>query len=63
MEPTSLPLPAGHSAPQAEEGPERESYDSDEGPWLEDEEELEDSPFRSIWVGMVRQLSRSPWYS
>ena len=41
MEQTFLPLPAGHSALQAEEGAARESYDSDESPWLEDEEELE----------------------
>ncbi len=53
MEQTFLPLPAGHSAPQAEEGAARESYDSDESTWLEDDEELEDSPFRGIWVGIV----------
>lgn len=54
MEQISLRLPADHGGAQAEEGALSETNLSDEATWLEeDEEQLEDSPFRGIWVGIV----------
>jgi DedD protein len=54
MEQISVHLPADHSGPQAEEGALSEANLSDEATWFEEEEEqLEDSPFRGIWVGIV----------
>jgi cell division septation protein DedD len=56
MERISLHLPADHGGAQAQEGALSETNLSDEATWLEleeDEGQLEDFPFRGIWVGIV----------